>query len=265
MVKNMNFFLKKEFLSITLTLIVKILIILLVYFLLKKIIKNIFLARKIDKKKKATIVSLFNNIVKYTLIIFCALFILDAFGIETKAIVASLGVAGLVIGLSLQDIIKDFIAGMFIILENQYGVGDYVTIGNFKGKVISLGLKTTKVESYTGEIKTIPNRYVDQAINHSLKNQVLIIDIPVTNEYDISNTKKILEEVCTKLTKELKNIRSEVKLIGVNSMTHLLIEYRIKVEVLPLEEALVRDQILSNVRNALVKHKENLISVGKEK
>lgn len=265
MEKILQFFLGDEILKTILNLGIRLIIITFIYLFVKRIINKIHLSSRIDKKEKTTLASLLKNIIRYLYIIFCALFILDAFGIETKTIVASIGVAGLVIGLSLQDIIKDFIAGMFIILENQYNIGDYVTIGSFKGKVISLGLKTTKVESLNGEIKTIPNRYVDQVVNHSLKNQVLIIDIPVTNEYDVTSTKQLLESVCTKLSKELKNIKSEVKLVGINSMNTSIIEYRIKVEVLVPDEEIVKDQILSNIIKVFKEHKQELISAKEGK
>ena len=61
--------------------------------------------------------------------------ILDIFGVDTKSLIASLGVLGLVVGLALQDLLKDFISGMTIIFENQYCIGDIISVGDFKGEV----------------------------------------------------------------------------------------------------------------------------------
>lgn len=251
----MEKFLKQEIIIPSSTILFSIII----YLILKRVIYRIFSIKRIDERKKNTIISVFTNIIKYIVITFCGLIILDALGVETKAIITSLGVAGLVIGLSFQDILKDFIAGLFIILENQYAVGDHITIGNFRGKVISFGLKTTKILSYTGEIKTIPNRYVDQTVNHSIENPILILDIPVPADYNVEKTKEMLTEVCSKLNSEMSIIKDKIELIGINSITNALTEYRIKVQVLPEKEEEARNEILSNIKIALLKHKEDLM------
>ena len=250
----MEKFLKQEIIIPSSTILFSIII----YLILKRVIYRIFSIKRIDERRKNTIISVFTNIIKYIVIAFCGLIILDALGVETKAIITSLGVAGLVIGLSFQDILKDFIAGLFIILENQYAVGDHITIGNFRGKVISFGLKTTKILSYTGEIKTIPNRYVDQTVNHSIENPILILDIPVPADYNVRKL-RMLTEVCSKLNSEMSIIKDKIELIGINSITNALTEYRIKVQVLPEKEEEARNEILSNIKIALLKHKEDLM------
>ncbi|MFA5603899.1 MAG: mechanosensitive ion channel domain-containing protein [Bacilli bacterium] len=234
----------------------------LIYIILKKIIKRILSSSRINHRKHETIISLFTNLVKYTLIVLCGLLLLEAFGVETKNIVASLGILGLVIGLSLQDILKDFVAGMFIILENQYAVGDHITVGGYSGQVISFGLKTTKIASYNGEVKTIPNRYVDQSINNSIKNPILTIDIPVSADYDVIKTKEVFEKICLELTSELENIKGQVNFVGLSAMSAsgAMIDYRIRVEVkhLKLEES--KNIILTKIVTSLNNNKEKLTS-----
>ena len=80
---------------------------LLIYFVIKRILKRVFKIKKSATKKEKTIYSLINNIVKWFIIIIAFLMILDVFGVDTKTLVASLGVLGLVVGLALQDILKD--------------------------------------------------------------------------------------------------------------------------------------------------------------
>ncbi len=236
-----------------------ILISVLIYLILKKIIKRLFIIRKIEDKRRSTIISVFTNIIKYGIIIFCALIILDTLGVDTKTIIASLGIVGLVIGMSFQDIIRDFIAGMFIIMENQYVVGDHVTIGGFKGKVVSFGLKTTKVLSYEGELKTIPNRYVDQSSNHSIEYPTMTLDIPFPTNYDIEKIKKLLKRACEKTNKELSDIIiGEIKLVGIQTMTNFIIEYRIRVQTKLFKDELVRDYLFSNIKEELNKHESEL-------
>ena len=109
-----------------------------VKYIVNKISKN----KYVDKKKK-TIISLIKNIIKYLIYIFVILSILSVYGVDTSGILASLGIAGLVIGLALQDIIADFVAGIFILLDDQYIIGDVIEINGFKGEVIGFGLIST--------------------------------------------------------------------------------------------------------------------------
>ena len=111
--------------------------------------------------------------------------ILNLYGINTTSIIASLGVASLVIGLAFQDIIKDFLAGIFIIFDNEYAVGDTVEINGFKGEVISLGLKTTKIKAYTGEVKALSNSSFTEVINYSLNHSNILMYIPISYETKI--------------------------------------------------------------------------------
>ena len=98
----------------------------------KKIVSKIFNLKKnsTDGKKK-TIVNLINNIIKFIVALLGIIIILETYGIDTKSLVASFGVAGLVAGLALQDLLKDLIVGILIIFEGEYSIGDWVTINGF--------------------------------------------------------------------------------------------------------------------------------------
>ena len=111
-----------------------------------------------EEKRTITVVSLITNIIKYIIILIDVIIILGIYGIPTTSIIASLGAVGVVLGLALQDTLKDFVSGFFMITENQYRMGDWVDIGNFQGEVINIGLKTTQIRAYTGEVKIISNR-----------------------------------------------------------------------------------------------------------
>ncbi len=86
--------------------------------------------------------------------------ILPEFGINTAPILASLGVAGLAIGMAAKDIVSDFIAGLFIIMENQYRLGDKVKVAGLEGKVKEITLRRTILESEDGSTHSIPNSKV---------------------------------------------------------------------------------------------------------
>ena len=102
--------------------------------------------RGIDKRKN-TVIVLVKSIIKYVIAVIVIILILGVYGVNTTSLIASLGVVTAIIGLAFQDTIKDFLAGVFLIFDNAYAVGDTVKINGFTGEVIALGLKTTKIRA----------------------------------------------------------------------------------------------------------------------
>ncbi len=191
------------------------------YYLARKIIRKLLGVKihgiRVDARRQRTMIGLIDNIVKYFIACIVLLMILDVYGLDTKSLLASLGVVSLVAGLALQDLLKDIIAGIGIIFEDQYAVGDVVTLGDFKGTVTYLGIKSTRITAYTGEVLIIANRNIDKVINHTLENNISIIDIDVSYTSDLEKVKKVMEDVCTKLNKELK-LATEATVCGVEKL-----------------------------------------------
>ena len=227
-----------------------------IYKIVSKIVKKAFIIKSVkgNKKKQETLVSVINNIIKYFIMIIALLMILDIFGIDTKTLITSLGVVGLVAGLAVQDLLKDIISGMSIIFENQFYVGDTVEINGFKGEVIHLGLKTTQLKSYTGEIKIISNRNIIEVTNYNLANSLAIVDFQVAYEDNNEKVEKVLTNLCKRLTKELNNIKGEVKLLGITNLASSGVEYRITVETVPLEHYEIQRIILKEIKLELEKN-----------
>ena len=126
-------------------------------YLSKKIVKKVFAVKNsfVPVKRQKTVVNLITNIVRVFIVVIGATIVLEEFGVDTKSFIASLGVFSLVLGLALQDILKDIIAGISITFEGLFNIGDWIKIGDFKGEVIASGLRSTKLKAYTGEIKII--------------------------------------------------------------------------------------------------------------
>ena len=166
------------------------------------------------------------NVLKYLLYIVTILIILDVWGVDTKALLASLGVVGVIVGLALQDLLKDIIAGIAILTEDQFQVGDNIKVGDFRGDVISLGLKTTKIRAYSGEVKIISNRNITEATNYSLKASKSVVDIPTSYKDDIDKVKKAIEKVCEKL-KDEEYVTGEIEMLGVEDLSDSSVNIRV--------------------------------------
>lgn len=193
----------------------------LIYLGLSKILKKMLTFKtrgiRIDARKQKTTIGLIDNILKYFIAIVAFLMLLDVFGIDTKSLIASLGVLTAVVGLAFQDFLKDIIAGISIIFEDQYAIGDVVTIGGFKGTVTYLGVKSTRIAAYTGEVLIIPNRNVDKVINHTLANSISIIDIGVDYSSDINKVKEVMTSVCEDVNSTL-DITENAVVCGVEKL-----------------------------------------------
>ena len=227
----------------------------LIYLVLSSSIKRIFNLRigKMDKRRAKTLCSLINNILKYLILIFCFLAILEVYNISTKGIITSLGVVGLVAGLAFQDTLKDLLAGFSIIFENEYAVGDTITVGDFKGKVISLGLKTTKIQSLTGDIKIISNSNITSVINHSLDDAYEFIDIPVAYEEQVEKVEKVLNNI---IQSEMKNNNEllDASLLGIEKLDSSSVNFRIMIKTKSMKQYDVRRSLLKNIKIELDKN-----------
>lgn len=229
----------------------------LLYKVLKNVIKKMFRFRMTSKneRKYLTIQSLVINGVKYFIFIVAVLLLLEVYEIDTKSIIASLGIIGVILGLALQDLLKDFIAGLSILLENQYAVGDNVTIGDFRGNVESIGLKATKLKAYTGEVKIISNRNITEVINHSLSSSRAIVDFGVAYETDLKKLEHVLDQLCEKLTESLPSLKGKVEVVGITKLNSSSIEYRMTVLTAPMEHYQVERLMKRELLDTLKKHK----------
>lgn len=223
-----NFLMKKELLISIVIVIVAIVI----YFIIKKIIhrlmnKNVSNS-KIDRKRK-TYMKLFNNIIKYILIILTVLAIMQVNGVNVSSLVAGLGLASAIAGLALQDALKDIIMGVNIIVDDYFAVGDVVKINNVEGKVIEVGLKTTKLKDIiTNDTFVIANRNIGEATNISTQ---LDIDVPLPYENKVEDIEEILGRAISKIEQIEEVLKIEYR--GLQEFGDSAILYKIRLYCKP--------------------------------
>ena len=132
-----------------------------------------------------TLKGLVGNIFKYAIVIYAILYGLSIMGVNTAALVASLGIMSLIIGFGAQSLIEDVITGLFIILEGQYHVGDIVTIDGFRGTVTSIGIRTTQITDLGGNIKVINNSDIRTLVNLSEVKSLATATVSVAYDADL--------------------------------------------------------------------------------
>ena len=247
------FFASDKFCLPILYILIGIILYNIIAFVIIKISKIQVKGKKVDKKKQ-TIISLIKNIIKYLIGIFVFLAILEVYNVDTTKILASIGIVGVVVGLAFQDIIKDFLAGIFIIFDNEYSVGDYVEINGFTGEVIAFGLKTTKIKAYTGEIKAISNSSFTEVINYSLSPSKLVLDIPVSYNSDLNKVEKVLNELLEEI-KKMQYVKGNVELLGLNEFDNSSIIYNIAIDCVPMMHYGVKRKVFRLIKDKFDKNK----------
>ena len=145
-----------------------------------------------EKKRENTLIEVVNGTLSVVIFSVAVLIILQEFGIEIGPILAAAGVAGLAIGFGGQYLIKDIVSGLFIILENQYGVGDVVCFGSTCGLVEDITLRMTSLRDQDGTVYHVPHGEIKTVAN--LTKDFSRVNLNITLSYD-SNMEKVIEIV----------------------------------------------------------------------
>ncbi len=228
------------------------------YNIIKIILDKIFYNKIVhpkQKKRVTTIRILFKNITKYTLGIIVFLAVLTVYNVDVNAILAGLGIVGLVFGLATQDIIKDLLSGISIILENQYMIGDVIEINGFKGEVKFLGLRTTRIQNYKGEMLILSNRNINQVINYSTDYSLAIVDVSVAYESDLNQVEKCLQKIASEFSNKLPKIKENIEILGINQLDDSAVVYQIRAKAEANNQYQIERELKKQIKLAFDKEK----------
>ena len=224
-----------------------------IYIVVGKIIDNstnkFFKSRKIDNKTK-TLIKVLVNVGKYIFLLFVILTILQINGINISALLTGVGVVGVIGGVALQDILKDLVMGINIIVENFFHVGDIVKYNNHIGRVVSFGLRSTKIQSIENDdIITIANRNITEI---SKVSKWLDIDIPVSYDNKIEAVESVLDKILVNINRLEHVENSEYK--GLSDFADSSINYKIRIYCNPEYKLQIRRDSLRIIKNHFDKH-----------
>ena len=195
-----------------------------------------------NKKRSKTLVSLIKNVVRYIVWFIVLTTVLSKFGISVNGITASAGVVGIAVGFGAQTIVKDIITGFFIIFENQFDVGDYVKINSggttvAEGTVKSIGLRSTRINTITGELTILPNGSMGEITNYSITNGTSIVEIPVSVDENLDKVEKKLNKLFTAMRSKYYLFITDPVVLGIDGLDETKVIIRISAETIPGEGA----------------------------
>lgn len=178
-------------------------------------------------KKSQTILNLITSTIKYGTLMIGLFLVLSAWGVETPTLLASLGILGLAVSFGAQNLIEDILAGLFIIFEDQFEINDIIQIDNFRGKVVEIGLRTTKFEDVNGDVKIINNSDIRGAINTTNKLSPAICDISVSYDANLKQVEDVIKQNLNRIKDNIPNIKEGPYYYGVESLAESSVVLRI--------------------------------------
>ncbi len=165
-----------------------------------------------------TLKGLVRSAFRYTMDFVALLTILPKMGIETTQFLAGAGVAGLAVGFGAQNLVRDVISGFFLLLEDQFAVGDYVEMGGLAGMVDDMGLRITRVRDFGGQLHYLPNGSIDRVTNHSRGPMRVLVDVDIAYEEDVDNAISVLEDLCEEMVEVMEVLEEGPRVLGLASL-----------------------------------------------
>ena len=206
-----------------------------------------------NKKRVNTTLSILNNCLKYIVIFLTILIILNSFGIDVSSILAGLGIVAAVLTLAFQDLAKDFIAGISIVMEDQFEIGDNVMINGFRGDVIEMGLKTTRIKDYKGAVQIISNHMITEVTNYSLNPALAEVTIAVDSDNDLDKVENIIRKTVENIDKTYDFLKGNTELWGVEMVDQNSVTYKVVVKTKSGKEFDIQRNMRRDLQAALTK------------
>lgn len=249
---------------------IKILFIILIYYIIKVVLfrlighaANSFIskvsdssqARKARRARIGALQSMLGSTIGFVFGFIALSMILEASGIDIKSLITVAGVAGLAFGFGAQKLVKDVISGVFILIEDQYGVGDYVTIGAITGSVIEVGMRITRIKDTSGKLCTIANGDIVQVCNHSRGELTITHDVSVPASENIDKVRKVLAEVGKSITADMPSMmKKEFTVIGLSQISAASISLRMQGCAAPECQESIKIELNTRIKEAFEKN-----------
>ena len=176
-------------------------------------------------RKAKTISSLIRSLIKYIMIIAAICFVLIVWGVDVIGIIAGVGVLTLIIGLGCQSLIQDVISGLFIVFDDYFAVGDMVIIDGFRGTITEVGLRTTKLLDFGGNIKSITNSSINTVVNLSRLKSLVHVTLSVSYNEDVERVEALIINEIEEIKEKVPNILEGPFYKGIDNITASSVDF----------------------------------------
>jgi moderate conductance mechanosensitive channel len=205
--------------------------------------------RRVQRAK--TMGDLLKSVITGALVAIFGTMILSQLGVNIAPIIASAGILGIALGFGAQSLVKDFLSGVFMIFEDQFGVGDVVDVGEATGTIEAVSLRVTRLRDLDGTVWYVPNGEIRRVGNKSKNWSRAVVDVGVGYDEDLARAKRVLGEVAHELWEDddyRSVIVEEPEVTGVEAMTPDAITLRVLVKTAPMEQWAIARELRQRIK-----------------
>ena len=205
-------------------------------------------------RRATTIGAVLRNVTALLIWSIAALTILDELGVNLAPLLAGAGVAGIALGFGAQALVRDFLSGLFMFAEDQFGVGDVIDVGLAVGTVEALSLRTTRLRDAEGVVWHVPNGEIHRVGNKSQLWARALVDVQIRYDTDVDAAIRVIEEAANVLRRDEEigpYILDEPDVLGIESLSADGVVIRVVVRTRPQEQAGVERALRARVKLAL--------------
>ena len=199
----------------------------------KDLVYMILDACRVENGRAKTVITIVKSLLQYIAWIVIICWGLSILGVDVGTIVASLGVLALIIGFGAESLIADVVTGLFMLIENQYNVGDIIEIDGYRGTVAAIGIRTTSVQDTSGNIKIVNNSSMVNVLNRSDNASKAVADFPVPYSTDLVKLESKLDKILEEIYENHKDIMEDKpKYCGVQTLgaSEIVLRFVVQVE-----------------------------------
>jgi len=212
-------------------------------------VASVVASRRVQRAE--TMGSLLKSIVSAVILTIFAITVIAELGFAVGPLIASAGIVGIALGFGAQSLVSDFLSGIFMIFEDQYGVGDVVDLGEAIGTVEAVGLRVTRLRDVNGTVWYVRNGEIIRVGNQSQNWARTVLDVPVGYSEDLTRVKNVLQEVADTMWED-EEFRSQIiekpEVWGVQDLGPDAVVVRVTLKTAPLEQWAVARELRQRVK-----------------
>ncbi len=204
-------------------------------------------------QRARTIGSVLKSLASFVICGFALIYVLKVLGIDLGPLIASAGIVGVALGFGAQNLVRDFLSGVFMMIEDQYGVGDWVDLGEATGTVETVGLRVTTLRDVNGTVWYVRNGEILRVGNSSQGYAVAVVDLPIAHSSDVKTAQEVAGTVATEAACReplSSDVLEEPEMLGINQITSDTITLRLTAKVRPGQQWSVQRKLRAEIKRA---------------
>ena len=206
------------------------------------------------QRRSRTLASVLRGVILAVVWTVAAITVLDQAGVQVAPILAAAGIAGIALGFGAQSLVKDILAGFFILMENQYDVGDVIQVAGVSGTVEAVNMRTTVLRALDGSRHVVPNGEIKVSSNLTKIYSRYLFVLPVPYEQDVDGAVAVLQEVAEELRQDPEFgplMTAPLTVLGVDEYGDSSVDVKTYVETIPGEQWKVGRELRRRLKVAL--------------